>query len=845
MRRALLAITLASLLSPAAARAESALLDYADGMEWLPESPSVTGGAPAALANPATWATTGQAEFAFWWDDRSLRPDALDNFGLSYGRRLGLAVSSRVLPAAGGTTRLTDWQIGLAHGDRRTHAGLAWRWSTGGHAGIEHENALACGLVQRPGRALSYGLAGVASLESSARQAVVDVGLRPFGTPTLTLFGDYAVRDGDTLARGRWGAGLTVRPLPGLHLGLRLRETDDADDYRVSLSVGLALGGNAYHALPAYDRDGNRLGTTYLVRATPPYRSLPVPAGLSLDRRPRWAAVNLENKLLTYRRDRWFDDDRVAWLDLARGLDRLRDAPEIGGVALNLGGLRARPSLAWELRRRIGELRAAGKEVVVYGDDLGMIQTWLATAADRLVLDPQGGVTLPGFATRRTYVRGTLEKLGIGFQELRFMPCKSAVEVFARDGMSDCEREQHARLLDVAYESVRDDICRSRGVETCAFDSLVNERPLLDPAAACAAGLADTLGRWHDVETWITKERGGRWATPAAPAPARVPDERWGRPPEIAIVYAVGECAMDTGIRGRATSARLRDLVQDRDVKAVVLRADSPGGDPQPSDLVAEAIAKLVAAGKPVVISQGDVAASGGYWISLGGSRLLTTPLTVTGSIGVIAGWFWDDGLGGKLGMRADGVQRGAHADLFAGLRPPALGLTIPVRPLDESELALVKGYILDLYDGFVRKVAAARGLPEERVRELGGGRVWIGADAVAHGLCDAEGGLSDAIALARELAGIGARDEVLLSEYPPRKLFSPPNLGPSIPGLSAAATWLARRLGAGEDMPAGADAAPRPGPADIYLQAIATRPGRPLLLAPPDGLPEAWLGPW
>ncbi len=281
-------------------------------------------------------------------------------------------------------------------------------------------------------------------------------------------------------------------------------------------------------------------------------------------------------------------------------------------------------------------------------------------------------------------------------------------------------------------------------------------------------------------------------------------------------------------------------------MKAVVLRADSPGGDPLPSDQIAEAVARLVAAGKPVVITQGDVAASGGYWISLGGSRLLTTPLTVTGSIGVISGWFWDDGLGDKLGMRADGVQRGAHADLFYGLHPPLLGLSIPTRPLDDDELARVKGYILGMYDQFVAKVSAARGLPESRVRELGGGRIWMGDDAIARGLCDAQGGLSDAIALARELAGIRPGDEVVMREFPPRRLVELPRLGPSLPGLSTGVAWLARTLGGDDASDPGATAASAlPGPGDLYLQGILAQPGRPLLLTPPDGLPEPWLGPW
>ncbi|MHB8079191.1 MAG: S49 family peptidase, partial [Candidatus Krumholzibacteriia bacterium] len=680
------------------------------------------------------------------------------------------------------------------------------------------------------------------------RQATADLGVRPFGTPAFTLFGDYTLRHGTDTDDGRWGAGVEVRPVPGLHLGARLRQTDDADSYRFTLVAGVTLGGTAYHALPAYDRSGHATGTTFLLRTAAPQRSLTIPPALRRDHRPRWAAVSLENKVLTYQKYRWFDDKRVAWLDLARHLDRLRDASDIDGVAFNLAGLRSRPSLAWELRRKLGELRASGKEVVIHADNLGMLDTWLATAGDRLTLDPLGSVTLPGFAARRTYVRGTLTKLGVGFQELRFMPCKSAVEVFARDEMSDCERVQRGRLIDVAYETVRDGVCASRRLAPAAFDSLVDTQVLLSPATARDAGLVDALGRWPDLEAWVRNERHGRWATPSTPLPERLPDERWGRPAEVAVVFAVGECAMDSGLRGRATSAHLRRLVRDHDVKAVVLRADSPGGDPLPSDLIAGAVAELVAAGKPVVISQGDVAASGGYWISLGGSRLLTTPLTVTGSIGVISGWFWDDGLGDKIGMRADGVQRGAHADLFAGLRPPLLGLSIPTRPLDDAELALVKGYILGMYDQFVAKVAAARGLPDARVRELGGGRVWMGDDAIARGLCDAQGGLSDAIAVARGLAGIAPRDEVILREYPPRHLLELPKLGPSLPGLTAGAARLAGLAGGGNATAAeraDADATALPGPADLYLQGIAAQPGRPLLLTPPDGLPEPWLGPW
>ncbi len=185
-----------------------------------------------------------------------------------------------------------------------------------------------------------------------------------------------------------------------------------------------------------------------------------------------------------------------------------------------------------------------------------------------------------------------------------------------------------------------------------------------------------------------------------------------------------------------------------------MLRADSPGGDPLPSDLVAGAVRRLNEAGKPVIVSQGDVAASGGYWISMNGEEIVTTPLTITGSIGVIGAWIYDDGAGEKLGINYDGVQRGEHADLLREMRIPLLGMGLPHRALDEKELVLAKEYILEAYDAFTARVAEGRGLSVEAVREVAQGRVWMGGDAIERGLCDRFGGLTAALNLAREQAG-------------------------------------------------------------------------------------------
>jgi protease-4 len=379
----------------------------------------------------------------------------------------------------------------------------------------------------------------------------------------------------------------------------------------------------------------------------------------------------------------------------------------------------------------------------------------------------------------------------------------------------------------------------------------VDELGQLSPREALDRGLIDAIGRWDDLSQWLKAERGSRMGSAAMFQPMRrFYDLEWGPNLKIPVVYAVGECAMDTGIRGRATSRYLRQLAGDPNVVAVVLRADSPGGDPLPSDLVADAVRQLKKAGKPVIISQGDVAASGGYWISMDGSEILTTPLTVTGSIGVIGGWVWDDGLTAKLGITSEVVQRGRHADLFGPVNMPFLG-GIPARPMDETELARAKEMVLALYEDFVGRVAAGRGLTRDEVRAVAEGRVWMGGDALELGLVDRIGTLDQAIGLARERAGIPDWQEVEIREYPPRPAIQWPTFGPRLPGFFGAGdavNALLAQLYRLEDADAALNAVPpfvgapglSTGEVD-YLRTIAARPGEPVLALPPDQLPEAW----
>jgi protease-4 len=459
-------------------------------------------------------------------------------------------------------------------------------------------------------------------------------------------------------------------------------------------------------------------------------------------------------------------------------------------------------------------------------------------------MDPEGMLLLPGYILGRTYLSGTLEKIGIGFDEWRFLKYKSAAEAFSRDSMSDADREQRQALVDGYYQTMSAEVCESRGVSGAEFDRWIDEETVILPGSAKDAGIVDAIARWDDIQDVIEDLEGSPKSLIGRDflADRYYRSKRWGEPPRIAIVYAIGACSMDSGIRARQLEKILLRLSGSPSVKAVVLRVNSPGGSALASDLVAEAMKKC-AKNKPVIVSQGDVAASGGYWISMYGDQILAQPTTVTGSIGVIGGWMWNDGLAEKMGLSADWVYRGKHADLFFGPGIPFSGVGIPHRPMTGEERERLFGRLKTLYEGFVDKVAEGRGMTRESVEALAQGRVWTGVAGEQNGLVDAVGGLYDAIELAREKAGIDPDEEVALLDLSIKGLFDFGAFSPSPVGLLSRLPWLWEWDG----MEPLSDMDEKAQRMDeffddyelVYLQKIAERNGRALCLIPPDFLPE------
>jgi protease-4 len=450
---------------------------------------------------------------------------------------------------------------------------------------------------------------------------------------------------------------------------------------------------------------------------------------------------------------------------------------KIDGILLNTSGFQASREYLWELRTALERCKASGKKIAAYFDNADFDLYALVSVADRVIMDAAGSLQFSGYVWGRFYVKDTLDKLGVGFRELRYMEYKSANETFSRSSLSRADRVQYGAYLDEIFTLTRNAIMKGRSLSAEAFDSIMDGAFILSAAEAKARGLADAEGREEAIAGAIKEleapaapegEVTIRYAVSGGPglmtrskrgSRYEPPKQKGAGKAEIALINANGHTDLDEGMAARSLAKTILETAEKPAVKALVIRVDSPGGSAVAADYIAAAI-KEVKKEKPVVVSMGSVAASGGYWASMYSGHIMASPYTLTGSIGVIAGWFFDQGLNGRLGVNTGVIARGEHADLFSGL-------VIPRRDLDEAEEETLKKHILDLYAGFVKQAAECRGMTAEALEPLARGRVYSGQEAVRLGLADSIGGLLDALETAKSLAKIPGRRKIVVREYP------------------------------------------------------------------------------
>lgn len=430
----------------------------------------------------------------------------------------------------------------------------------------------------------------------------------------------------------------------------------------------------------------------------------------------------------------------------------------IKGIYLHTNGAGTLSAAAVEeLRQAIDEFRQeSGKFVVAYNDSYSQTGYWLASVADEVYLQPQGAMSWQGLALNVTFYKGLMDKLDLRAEIFRPTACryKSAVEPYFRTDMSDENRAQMQELASSMWGTITQDISAARGISVSELNTLADNLSVMLPEDALEHRFVDALMYEDQVEELLAAKgvkRGydgklnkitlGDYCK--VTAPVKFSSNK------VAIIYADGDIIDGSGITnsicGDDLAEKLRQARMDDHIKAVVLRVNSPGGSALASDVIWRE-AKLLREQKPLVVSMGAYAASGGYYISVPADRIVADRVTITGSIGVFgmaldARKFFNN----KLGITFDKVTTNTSSD--AGSM---------VRPITEAEKRAVMRGVDKVYDTFTKIVAEDRNLPLEKVLDIAGGRVWTGSDAVATGLADMNGGLKTAIGVATTIAGLG-----------------------------------------------------------------------------------------
>ena len=440
-------------------------------------------------------------------------------------------------------------------------------------------------------------------------------------------------------------------------------------------------------------------------------------------------------------------------------LDKAAKNEKVKGVYIEAGILGSSPAMAQELRQAIVKFKKSGKWVIAYGDRYSKMSYYIASAADEVLLNPSGSVDFSGMASTLMFFKETLAKLGVKMQVFKVGTYKSAVEPYICTEMSDANREQISSYLGDVWSQVLKDVSKSRKRSEASLNSLADTLTVIAKAeTSVEGGLVDRLCYIDEVKETLRKKMGLDdddddeliFTTIDDMAKSESLDDKVDD--QVAVYYAYGEIvdiaaqggfSQEHQIVGSKMVNDLQQLRKDDDIKAVVIRVNSPGGSAYASEQIWREIT-LLKKEKPVVVSMGGLAASGGYYISCPADKIYAENTTLTGSIGIF-GMIPDASelITDKLGVRFDGVKTNKMSDLGANLG----------RPFNEAESAMLQSMVEDGYDLFTRRVAEGRGIPQDSVKVIGEGRVWTGRQGLKIGLVDKIGNLEDAISAASKLA--------------------------------------------------------------------------------------------
>ncbi len=629
---------------------------------------------------------------------------------------------------------------------------LGWQSRFGAH--------WAAGLVAR-----DLGAPKVAG-QTVQRRYEAEVVTRPLGTDRLELAlgGRIGETDAD-LGNGRavdgwvkWSArlarGIYFRGEAGTESLTRVTTTGTATteeylrDYRVSSGLDFSFGslGTAAYGTLLRDADGDfeATGGTLVARISPVQVPSVLPAGKRIERLDLKGGIG--QRRLTA---------------IVAKLKRISTDDNVVGLFVNLDDTLGGWATLHEIREQLVNVRGSGKKVFAFMVEGDTRQYFLASAADKVYVDPAGGIRLQGFAGTSLYFKGLFDKLGVKAQFEKIEEYKSAPESWTRSGPTKPAFDMRNALYDSIYGTLVADIAKSRGISAERVRTLIDNGPYTSGDLEKLPDLVDGVVLADDLGELIAKEMGGNYRFGSAP---RERSERWDRR-KVAVIYLSGDIV---GGKSRNIPLLGRELVgaqtvvqalaavrADSDIEAVVLRINSPGGSALASELMAREVKKLRGV-KPIICSMGDMAASGGYFAAAYCDRIFADSMTITGSIGIFNGSFDISGLLSKFGLSWTTYKRGENSDLGS-----------MYRAMEEKEKRLMKEKLHYYYGRFIGAVAEGRGMSRDDVDNVGRGHVWTGEQSISIKLVDELGGLIDAISYAKQQAGFGEREVASLVMLP------------------------------------------------------------------------------
>ncbi len=487
--------------------------------------------------------------------------------------------------------------------------------------------------------------------------------------------------------------------------------------------------------------------------------------------------------------------------DLLTSIKSAKENDDIKGIFIKVGSFSGgTPATLQELRDALVDFKKSKKFIASYGDNYGQGAYYLCSVADSLLINPEGMVELAGMSLSTMYYKNLMAKVGVKAQVFKVGTYKSAVEPYLLDDMSEPNREQLTVLTDEIWDEMLEDISKSRKLSKENLDALVDSGLVFKDAKYYVKNkIVDKLVFSDGVEAVVKnmmkndKNKDGEYfetkfanvANSANNAPKSMSGDI------VAVYYATGDIVQDESptsfgsdeqIVGSKVVKDLKKLADDDDIKAVVLRVNSPGGSAYASEQIWHQVMNIKSK-KPIVVSMGGYAASGGYYISCAADWIVAEPTTLTGSIGIF-GMFPDASelMNDKLGLNVATVKTNEFADIGGYYRP-----------FNEKESALLQGYINRGYELFTKRCADGRGLSQDSIKVIGEGRVWTGVHAKKLGLVDQLGSLEDAIAVAKKKAKI---EECTVKDYPAQKSFIEQLMEDKTPENSIAETQLKQALG-------------------------------------------------